>query len=340
LHSDPTRRSALGLVFAGAAGPALAARQAENPRRQIAARAADAVRAHYQDPAAAERLAAVIAANIKRGAYDAPMADEAFADRLTADLRAVVPDKHMAVMFDLPEGADPAADPVFCTRQNYGVQAVRRLGGNIGLIELNLAPAVSFGDALFDRYAAAMALVHDTRALIVDVRAHIGGEPAAVAYFTSYFFDRDPFVINRIRYRGRPVADFRTTANPRGPKYGERRPLLVLTSPDTFSGGEELAYDLQATGRARIVGRTTGGGANPNEAYALGGRFTALVPNGAAENPITGTNWEGVGVKPDVEAEPAAALGVAQRLALEAALAQADNEAERQSIRQAMAGLK
>jgi C-terminal processing protease CtpA/Prc len=32
------------------------------------------------------------------------------------------------------------------------------------------------------------------------------------------------------------------------------RPIYALTSANTFSGGEELAYDLQALKRATIVG--------------------------------------------------------------------------------------
>ena len=247
----------------------------------------------------------------------------------------------MAVMGGMPGGhPEPSLDPDFALRQNYGVQAVRRLGGNVGLIELSFSPGLAFGDALYDRYAAAMALVRDTRALVLDLRQHMGGEPAAVAYFVSYFFEREPFVVNRIRYRNKPTEVFSTTAAPRGPRYGERRPVFVLMSKGSFSGAEEMAYDLQATKRAKVVGEVSGGGANPNQAYDLGGGFVAMIPNGAAINPVTGTNWEGVGVKPDVTTPAASALDTAHRLALEAALVQATAEPERQSIRQAIAGLQ
>jgi len=234
----------------------------------------------------------------------------------------------------------PAVDAVFAVKVNYGVQAVRRLAGNVGLIELNFFPARKFGEPLLDRYAAAMTLVRDTRALIVDVREHMGGDPATVAYVASYFFERPSFVVNRIRYRPERIEEYATTAAPRGGRYGERRPVFVLTSANTFSGGEELAYDLQATRRARIVGEVTGGGANPNEAFDLGGGFVAYVPNGAAINPITRTNWEGAGVAPDVRVDAAKAQASAQRLALEAALAQATDDAERASIREALVAMK
>ncbi|RNF83078.1 hypothetical protein EER27_11195 [Lysobacter psychrotolerans] len=41
------------------------------------------------------------------------------------------------------------------------------------------------------------------------------------------------------------------------PRY--TRPVYVLTSKQTFSGGEECAYDLKTQKRASLVGETTGG---------------------------------------------------------------------------------
>ncbi|HJQ52515.1 MAG TPA: S41 family peptidase, partial [Gemmatimonadaceae bacterium] len=86
----------------------------------------------------------------------------------------------------------------------------------------------------------------------------------------------------------------------------------------TFSGAEEFAYDLQTQKRATIVGETTGGGANPGGPVRLPYDLTVFVPTGRAINPITKTNWEEVGVKPDVQAAADDALDVALRLAREA----------------------
>jgi hypothetical protein len=298
------------------------------------------IRAEYQDAASGDRLAAALAGKLANGAYDTPESDEAFALRLTADLRAIIDDKHMAIMSGLPPGgADPSSDPVFQRKINYGVQDVRRLPGNVGLIELNFFPSPAFGRRLTGRYAAAMALVSETRALIVDIRAHNGGEPACVAYFASYFFDRPAFLLNEIVYRRKPRGRFFTTANPQGPRYGERRPVFIATSKDAFSGAEEFAYDLQTLKRATVVGEVTGGGANPNDGFDLGGGFTALIPDGRAVNPVTHTNWEGVGVKPDVAVAADKAVDVAHRLALQAALVAATADAEKASIRQALESL-
>jgi hypothetical protein len=55
--------------------------------------------------------------------------------------------------------------------------------------------------------------------------------------------------------------------------------------------------------------------------YQLSPRFGVRVPTGRAISPITGTNWEGVGVTPDVAVPAAAALDTAHRAALQQVLA-------------------
>ena len=65
-----------------------------------------------------------------------------------------------------------------------------------------------------------------------------------------------------------------------------------------------------------IIGGVTWGGANPGDFLPLGTHFMAFVPNGRAENPYTKDNWEGKGVKPDVDVDPAKAINRAHRLAV------------------------
>jgi len=94
----------------------------------------------------------------------------------------------------------------------------------------------------------------------------------------------------------------------------------VLTSKRTFSGAEEFAYNLKNLKRATIVGETTGGGAHPGGGFRVHEHFRMFVPTGRAINPITKTNWEGTGVKPDVETPADQALTVARLMALKKSL--------------------
>src|SRR3546814_17323512 len=84
-------------------------------------------------------------------------------------------------------------------------------------------------------------------------------------------------------------------------RFGDTKPLYILTSKRTFSAAEALAYDLQALKRATIVGEITGGGANPFEYRRVHTHFALSLPEKRAINPITRTNWQDVGVRPDVD---------------------------------------
>jgi len=78
------------------------------------------------------------------------------------------------------------------------------------------------------------------------------------------------------------------------------KPIYILTSRRTFSCAEAFAYDLQNLHRATIIGETTGGGAHLVGSENISNGFTGLIPYARAVSPVTGTNWEGVGVKPDI----------------------------------------
>lgn len=107
------------------------------------------------------------------------------------------------------------------------------------------------------------------------------------------------------------------------------KPIYVLTSDFTFSGGEEFAYDMQVLGLAKLVGTITGGGANPGGVMPIAAGLTIFVRSGRAENPITGTNWEGVGVVPDIDVPSADALAVAlERLGVSPAVADIDTASQ------------
>ena len=91
----------------------------------------------------------------------------------------------------------------------------------------------------------------------------------------------------------------------------------MLTSKDTFSGGEEFTNNLKVLKRAVIVGETTGGGAHLVRGHRITEHFGIAVPFARAINPVTHTDWEGTGVEPDVKVDAPQALEVAIKLATE-----------------------
>jgi len=126
-----------------------------------------------------------------------------------------------------------------------------------------------------------------------------------IQLISSYFF-ADPTHLNSFYIRHEDtVEQFWTQAYVEGPRMTDVD-LYVLTSSYTFSGAEEFSYNMKNLKRATIIGETTGGGAHPVDTHIWPKlNFGMRVPFGRAINPITGTNWEGTGVEPDIKA-PAA----------------------------------
>ncbi|HEU4619485.1 MAG TPA: S41 family peptidase, partial [Gammaproteobacteria bacterium] len=303
----------LSLALAGFVACTVARAQPALPPLDAAARraavesAATAFRSRYVSPEIGERAAAAIEAALAKGEYDALTERQAFAEKLTADLRAVTADQHVQVFgAGPPAGAPPAPPP----RSEGGVTRADRLPGNIGYIEIvALGPPALFNSAV-DR---SMAALKDTTALIVDARGAQGGLLPSVAYFVSYFVSGEkPVHISDTIARTPDTQTFRTSelwsvSTP----FSYDNPVYVLTSGRTLSAGEAFAYDLQAMKRATLVGETTSGAANAAGMALLGPGLSMMLSGARLQNAVTGTNWEGVGVKPDVAAPSADALEVA-----------------------------
>lgn len=283
----------------------------------------DRLRAHYVFPETALVMEQAIRQRQTSGEYDTLNDAATFAETLTAHLREVSKDKHLRVSYsarELPledEGAkvdDEAWDREFGPHVNYGFDKVERLPGNIGYLEFR---------AFFSpKYAAevgiaAMNFLANAYALIIDLRRNSGGNPEMVALMCSYLFDEKMEHLNSLYWRdGDKTQQFWTLPYVPGKRFGSQKPVYVLTSSETFSGAEEFTYNLKNLKRATIVGETTGGGAHPGDAYRLNTHFESFIPNGRAINPISGTNWEGSGIEPDIAVPRDEAFKVAYTMAL------------------------
>jgi hypothetical protein len=117
------------------------------------------------------------------------------------------------------------------------------------------------------------------------------------------------------------------------------RPVYVLTSHETFSGGEDFGYTLQAQGRAQVIGETTGGGAHPTRMIPISETLAVSVPFARSVNPVTGTNWQGTGVVPDTEVPADQAYDVAYARALRHVLSLTVPPPVADEARAALAGL-
>ena len=122
-----------------------------------------------------------------------------------------------------------------------------------------------------------------------------------VQFLCSYFLDNPRKHLNSFTYREKEKLTQYWTYTYLPGKRLIGTDLYVLTSQDTFSAAEEFAYNFKSMERAIVVGETTGGGGHDNKFVILTDRFMMSLPFARAVNPITHTNWEEVGVDPDVE---------------------------------------
>ena len=308
------------------------------------------LKSQYVFPDVAASTATELSTRAARGDYRDANTTTAFADALTKDLRSIGKDGHFRVKFEPgfspppqnddkeAQDNDAIAKDIALMRstmasESYGISRVQLLPGQVSYIDLrSFGPPEIVGAA----YDAAMSLVAGTKALILDLRQNGGGVPDGVAYLLSHFFaEGDARHLNDIYIRAENSTRQFWTIPTAMPRFAG--PIYVLTSHYTFSGAEECAYDLQTQKRATLVGETTGGGANPGGYFSIGHGFIAFVPMARAINPITKTNWEHVGVKPDVDVPAGAALKVAYTAILDDRLEKSTDTDEQADLKDILA---
>jgi hypothetical protein len=318
----------LMLLAAVALVPALAQERVSPEDQEAVVRSlASTLEERYVFPDVAREMADRLRKNLKAGHYRDLDGPPAFADRLTQDIQAVSHDKHLNVRFnpemaatlrqagdDRPDGPSPEMIERG-RRENFGFREARILDGNVGYLDLRgfMPPAIA-GDAA----TAAMNFLSGADAIIFDLRRNGGGHPGMIQLLTSYLYGSGANVHLNSFYDRPSDETSQTWTLPYVP--GKRNPdalVYVLTSNYTFSAAEEFTYNLKNLKRGTIVGETTGGGAHPGSSVLLAGSFVAFIPTGRAINPITGTNWEGTGVTPDVAVASGEALAKAHLLALQ-----------------------
>ncbi|MFB7407089.1 S41 family peptidase [Streptomyces sp. NPDC056202] len=272
----------------------------------------------YVFPEIAEQVADLLRRRLAEGAYDVDDAEE-LAGLVTADLQSVNGDRHLRLKHHAePVSPEQGAATMEAMRRDFdtslgGAPLVRLHDGGIAVLEL--APMLFPLDWAAEPLAAALTLTSRAQALVVDLRANRGGDPDTVAFVCSYLLDRRTHLNSMHWRKGDRREQSWSLPHVPGARFGGSKPLYVLTSESTFSAAEELAYDLQQLGRAVVVGERTRGGAHPCKGWTVHPHLEVTVPMGRAVNPVSGTNWEGTGVQPDVLCPAADALDQARALA-------------------------
>ena len=286
----------------------------------------------------AKKVEEALRAKLKAGDFDKLAAAPDFARAVGAVILDVSKDRHTGFAFNpalaedlrrLEGRSEEEAKKVRerqlleSRRDNFGFRKVERLPGNIGYIDFRVFESpVDAGPTA----VAAMNFLAYCDAIIVDLRQNGGGEPAQIQLISSYFFE-EPVHLNDLYARASDLTENYWTLPYVPGARASKADVYVLTSARTFSGAEEFSYNLQNLKRATIIGETTGGGAHPTNAMIVRRDFILRVPFARAINPVSKTNWEGTGVKPDIACPAAEAFDKAYALAVEKLAAKATDPA-------------
>ncbi len=253
------------------------------------------------------------------GRYKGIKDNKVFAETLSEDLVTISKDQHFKIQYNpelvksrredrkrwekaeangTPENQEEIIDINYWYSQksNFGMQKIEILDGNIGYMKLTFFDILQWVQNTID---GAMGVLANTDGLIIDIRGNGGGYISS-SYLGSYFFDENPTIWN-IGYN-RPLAQRDTTFTYRqigGQRY-LNKPIYILVNEKSFSRAEEFAYCMKHHGKATIVGQTTAGAAHGIDFLEMDDNFLIQLPVTSSIHPNTNTDWEGIGVIPNI----------------------------------------
>ncbi|UXI68220.1 S41 family peptidase [Tahibacter amnicola] len=268
----------------------------------------------YVYPDTARRVGLEMIDRLEAGAYDRITTRQEFASRIGSELDDLSGDGHLGVL--VAEGGEAPTHVMKETtdrfRLNYGFEKLEILPGNIGYLKLNkFFP----DDEARNTADHALGFLGGTDALILDLSECKGGSPELVSHMLSYFFAEKTLLWSIVDRNGKSVHDTFSTTGAGPARFQRDYPLIILTGPDTASAAELFAYTLKSFGKARTVGQGTTGIAHIVGALPINEHFVGRFSTYRTINPVTKTDWEGVGIPPDAVADTQKRLDVAVAMA-------------------------
>jgi hypothetical protein len=324
----PALLALAGLAAVPLLAPPAAHAQDEVRAEDIAEKYAALLERDYLYPETGERYAAVLRAGIAAGRYKG-LASEALGAAIDADIDSVAPDGHLRL--GLPEpaaGAAPAPGAAGPVRRppKVPVEQAGWIAPGIAFVRFNVFPM----DAAVTAEAAKFMADHaDARAIIFDIRTHNGGGLDQMDVIFPWLFGKETRLVTMATRAsvdaegGSPIAGIPSMrmvkgdasmvarehwATPNGDKRLRDAKIYVLTSGASASAAEHFALAMKHTRRGTLVGAPTAGANHFGRGEDLGGGYRAFIPVGRTYDPVTGKDWEGEGVLPDIAVPPAEAL--------------------------------
>jgi len=271
---------------------------------------------HYVFPEIAQEIETFLNQQLVNNRYDSYDTPSLLAIKLSKDLQKIANDKHLRVRISTTISNNGGKSQSTLKDPNLGFKSAEIIKGNIGYLVFDSFSSDLAARVIIDN---SFQKFKDVDGLIIDLRNNTGGSPELIEYICNYLF-ANKIQLNNIYWRARKQVMEYWTSGDSSLLNLTRVPIYVLISGKTFSAAEAFSYDLQQNKRALIIGETSKGGANPGKSFPLTQTLDIFIPTGSAINPITKTNWEGSGVKPDDEINQLFAFELAHELATESAI--------------------
>ncbi len=279
---------------------------------------------HYVFPERTAEIIARLDQAAALGRYDT--ADPAvFADRVSDDLLAATGDTHLYLRFEpdwfeasgqliaADDGQRNAVEAQIARHTNHGLSEMRILPGNIRYLRIEGFPWIETESGA--AYDAAMLFLRGGRAVILDLRGNGGGWIEASRYLISHFLPANTLIAT-FQTPGQTPEQYRTADYLASGRIQDV-PIYVLIDGGSRSAAEMVAYTFEQYHLGELVGARTQGAANISDDFSVAPGFRLSVSTGRTIQAISQTDWEGVGVAPTVETDPADALIVAQIRAID-----------------------
>lgn len=322
-HILPALLLAAAIAAAPLSAPAAAADEAGADA--IAERYAALLDRDYVYPETGKRYADAIRAAIAAGRYKG-LSGEALGSAIDRDVNAVSPDGHLRLR--VPDVAVPAPGAAAPVRRppKVPVEQAGWIAPGIAFVRFNVFP---MDDAVTAQAAKFMADHADAKAIIFDIRTHNGGGLDQMDVIFPWLFGREARLVTMATRAsvdaegGSPIAGIASMriakgdagmvardhwATPNADTRLRDAKVYVLTSGASASAAEHFALAMKHTGRGVLVGAPTAGANHFGRGEELGGGYGAFIPVGRTYDPVTGKDWEGEGVLPDIAVAPAEAL--------------------------------
>ena len=176
---------------------------------------------------------------------------------------------------------------------HYGV-----LGGNIGYIHFG-----EFGMPLSfykQKMSAIMSALKNTKAMIVDIRNHAGGDDEVSRYIAGWFAKERALFMTTRKRNGPGRNDFTEPDAWYVEKQGDYQytnPVALLTTRWTSSAGETFTWAMNTQTQVTQMGDTTAGGFTDVISRELPNGWLYFVGIGDYRN-AAGKSEEGIGIAP------------------------------------------